>query len=307
MSKQNRTAIFAVVGLALALLVLTGCEEEDFAAAFGTGAITTTETTTHHLPADAPLTIDLASSNGALTVRGEAGIQTATVIVTKRSRGDTLAEAQDRLGRIDVHLSSKNGRLEAAYKASDQDADVRRFSGVEFDLVVPADTQVHAQTSNGAISVSSVAGRLSLDTSNGAIDVREVVGDLYADTSNGRIQVISFVGDIRADTSNGEIWIEQVVGSVDADTSNGSISFAGTPSPNSSHRLDTSNGSIDVRVPAGASIHFDAHTSSGTIRSSLDLTGDTEGDDWSADLNGPADIHFDLSTSNGSIRINRLP
>jgi len=307
MSKRNRMTILAVLGLALALLVLAGCEEEDLAAAFGSGAIAATETTTHELPVDVPLAIDLNSSNGALTVRGEEGIQTATVVVTKRSRGDTLEEAQDRLDRIDIHLSSENGRLEAWYKASDQDADVRRFSGVEFELVVPTDAQINARTSNGAIYVSTITGQLSLDTSNGAIDVRDVVGDLHADTSNGRIQVYDLVGNVRADTSNGEIRIEQIVGSVDADTSNGSISFAGTPAANSSHRLDTSNGSIDVKVPVDEAIHFDAHTSSGTIRSSLALTGDTEGDDWSADLNAPAEIRFDLSTSNGSIRISRLP
>jgi len=300
-------SVLSLLGVGLALFLLAGCEEEDLAATFGTGAITATETTTHELAVATPLTVNLASSNGALTVRAEADIQTATMVVTKRSRGDTLEEAQDRLDRIELDISSDGNELRAWYKASEQDADVRRFSGVEFELLVPENSRVEARTSNGAIYISSVQGRLTLDTSNGAIDVREVIGDVRADTSNGRIQVVDVIGDIHADTSNGEIRIERVIGSVDTDTSNGSITFAGTPSPGSFYRLDTSNGSIDVRIPADASIHVDADTSSGSIRSNLPLIGDTEGDNWSADLNAPANIQFDLSTSNGSIRINSLP
>ena len=47
----------------------------------------------------------------------------------------------------------------------------------------------------------------------------------------------------------------------------------------------------------------DASTSSGRIRSSLALVGDTEGDDWNAELNPPMDTAFTLRTSNGTIRI----
>lgn len=306
MKKRTYVAV-AILALLLAAILLTGCEEEDVMNILGAGSITATETTRYFVAVDAPLTIELMSSNGALALRGEPGIQTATLVVTRRSRGESLEEAEDRLRRIDIHVSPANGRLEAWYKSSEQDADVRRFSGVEFELTVPQNSDVNAKTSNGDIDVTSVYGRLSLDTSNGRIEVFDGRGTLNADTSNGRIQVVQFEGDIRADTSNGAIWIERVVGSVDADTSNGSISFTGMPSPGSSHRLDTSNGSVDVRIPIGASIHFDAHTSSGSIRSSLPLIGDTEGDDWSADLNPPTDTRFDLSTSNGSIRIDRTP
>jgi DUF4097 and DUF4098 domain-containing protein YvlB len=292
--RKRVCASLAILGLLLCAILLAGCE-------------TATESTTHVVPVATPLTVDLRSSNGALTLRGEPGIQSATLVVTRRSRGDSLKKAEERLSRIDIHIATPDGKLEVWYDSREQDADVRRFSGVEFELVVPQESAVNARTSNGDISVESIDGPLDLDTSNGAIDVFDARGSLSADTSNGGIQVMGFEGDVHADTSNGEVRVERVVGSVDAATSNGNITFLGAPPPGSSHNLETSNGSVDVRVPDGSSIHFDAVTSSGTIQSSLPLTGDTEGDDWSADLNPPADIQFNLSTSNGTIRIDRLP
>ena len=71
--------------------------------------------------------------------------------------------------------------------------------------------------------------------------------------------------------------------------------------------MRTSNGSITVRIPAEASIAFDVDAKEGSIRSSLPLTGDTQGDHWEATLNPPATTAMSLRTSNGAIRIDRLP
>lgn len=297
----------AWVGLLLTVVLLAGCEEEDVAGVLSSGKVTASQTETVILDASSIASLDVQSSNGAIRVRGEAGVQTASVVITKRSRGETLEEAEDRLERIRVESEVLGARLAAAYRANDQDADVKRWSGVDFDIVVPLETSVRADTSNGAIEVVSIRGSITLDTSNGGVDVRECAGSLYAETSNGRIEVFDFTGDVRVDTSNGEVWIEDVAGLVEAETSNGSIRYAGHPTVNTAHRLRTSNGSITARVPANSSIHFEARTSTGTIRSSLPLIGDTQGDEWSAALNPPAGTTFDLRTSNGSIRIEATP
>ena len=307
LKRVKRWTLIGWVGLLLAAMLLAGCEEEDVAGVLGGGNVSASETETVILDASAIVSLDVQSSNGAIRVRGQAGTQTASVVITKRSRGETLEEAQDRLERIQVECAINGTSLAAIYGASDQDADVKRWSGVDFDIVVPPGTHVSADTSNGAVEIDSIRGTITLDTSNGAIDVSHCVGDLYADTSNGRIEVYGFDGDIRADTSNGEIWIEEVTGLIDAETSNGSVHYVGRPAVDATHRLRTSNGSITARIPADASIHFEAHTSTGTVRSSLPLVGDTQGDDWSADLNPPAGTIMDLRTSNGSIRIEAAP
>ena len=302
MKKRTVWMTLGILGLLAAAIFLGGCEEEDVAGVFGAANVNASKVKTVGLPFEAPVTLDIDTSNGGVTVLGVEGIQSVSVTVTLRSKGQTLEEAQDRVDRIVYHVEQAGNRISARYRSSEQEADVRRYSGVDFDVVVPVETRVEVDTSNGAISIEGIDGSIRLDTSNGAIDVYDSSGALTADTSNGRIEVVRFVGDLRLDTSNGELWLEQVIGSVDVETSNGSVQYIGTPATGS-NRLRTSNGSITVRVPIDASIAFVAGTSSGRIRSSLPLVGDTQGDDWNAELNPPTDTTFTLQTSNGTIRI----
>ncbi|MCK4246001.1 DUF4097 family beta strand repeat protein, partial [Candidatus Bipolaricaulota bacterium] len=157
----------------------------------------------------------------------------------------------------------------------------------------------------GAITVLGVIGDVVADTSNGAIVMREVTGDVHADTSNGRIDLANIAGMVLADTSNGEIELETIEGEVDANTSNGSIRYEGRP-VGQGNTLHTSNGSITVRIHTDASVSFEVDASSGSIRSSLPLVGDTEGDHWDVVLNPPAEAAMSLRTSNGTIRIEPL-
>jgi len=293
---------FAVAGL----LFLSGCEEEDVAGVFGSPNVSATATETHELTVEPPLSLVVQTSNGEVIVRGVAGIQTASVVVRRRSRGETLDEAQDRLNRMLVHVEGDGPDLRLAYRSSEQESDVRRVSSVAFEIVAPEETRVEVETSNGAIDVTAIRGTIRLDTSNGAIDVRRSAGSLRAETSNGRVEVVGFDGDIVVDTSNGEVWLEGIVGAVDAKTSNGSVRYSGTPAEGAANRLRTSNGSITTRVPADLSIAFNVRARGGRIRSDLPLIGDTDGEDWSASLNPPATITFELRTSNGSIRLEEL-
>jgi len=301
----RNVAIAAVV--TGSVLLLSACEEDDTIGALGSNNVNASETATVLLPAGGVSALVAVSANGSIAVRGEAGLQTASVTMTKHSRGQTLKEAQDRLGRIRVQADLSGSELRAAYRATEQDDDVRRLSGVDFDILVPAGCRVSVDTSNGEVEVAAIRGTILLHSSNGAVDVRQCAGSLSAETSNGRIDVADFDGDVRADTSNGEVWIDGVTGAVDAETSNGGVHYAGRPPSNTANRLHTSNGSITASVPADASIRFEARVSSGRIRSALPLVGDTEGDEWAAALNPPADTDFSLRTSNGSIRIDALP
>ena len=268
--------------------------------------------------------IDADTSNGEVTVRGVEGAQEVHVVVTLRTRGDTEEAAEERLDEIVYHATQDGQTVRLQYKASEQDKDVRRWSGVDFEVTVPVATRVDADTSNGAITVETVSGRLDLDTSNGAIAILEVTGDVFADTSNGRISMSEVTGDVhadtsngriklerisgtvRADTSNGDIELETIEGEVDADTSNGSIHYEGVP-VGTNNTLRTSNGSITVRIPAETSIALKVDAEEGSIRSSLPFVGDTQGDYWEADLNPPTASAMSLRTSNGAIRIDALP
>jgi len=320
--RMRKIWIHLVIGLvvAVALLMLVGCDEEGEQ----WPKVEATRRDEAMFSVGDSAVIDADTSNGEIIVRGVEGAQEVHVVATLRTRGDTLEEAEERLNEIVYHVTQDGETVRLRYQASEQEKDVRRYSGVGFEVTVPISTRVEAETSNGAITVEAVSGRVDLDTSNGAITVLgvtgdvvadtsngeiemwEVTGDIRADTSNGRIDLEGIVGNVRADTSNGSIDLERIAGEVNADTSNGSIRYEGRP-VGQGNTLHTSNGSITVRIHTDASVSFEVDAKDGGIRSSLPLVGDTEGDHWDVVLNPPVKAAMSLRTSNGTIRIEPLP
>ncbi len=250
-----------------------------------------------------PVDLDVWTSNGRVTIRGVEGQTTIEVIATIESRGDSLIAATNRAMQVNVEMIQDGNHVELEYDASAHPWDVRRYTGVDFEVTVPATADVEVDTSNGRIDVSDVTGVFSLDTSNGKIEVTDAVGEVHASTSNGTIAITRVDGILDLHTSNNRIEMEEVNGIVDATTSNGRIEFSGTLVEGVDHSMTTSNGRIDVAIPSDTSMIINAWTSNSTISTNLLLIGDTEGKEWSAVLNPPATGTLTLETSNGPIEI----
>jgi len=294
---MSRRSLMLFSILALGALALAGC--------IPTSEATLTETAEFDMTAAFEVTglvnLDISTSNGQVRVEGS-DTATVSVVATLRSRGTTEEEAQERVEQIVIDMHQEDDRVVLEYRSADQSPDVRRYSGVDFSVVVPLMTDVEVDTSNGAITVRGIQGAFNLDTSNGAVDLDNLVGDVTVDTSNGKISVDNVQGILDLETSNGEIDLDDVEATIDARTSNGAIEFSGIL-VGDTHRLRTSNGRIRVELQADASLAIDAETSSGSISSTFPLVGDTQGKEWNATLNPPASTTLELRTSNGSIRI----
>ncbi|MDD5646696.1 MAG: DUF4097 family beta strand repeat-containing protein [Candidatus Bipolaricaulis sp.] len=302
MAWRRLRKVGVLVAAAFVLAGSTGCELEDI---LGPRVESSLVRTASFVVVGDPA-IDVESANGAISLHGVEGQSDVEVRMTLRSRGTTLEQANDRLGRIVVHAEQEGGRIVLRYVASQQDADVRRTSGVEFDVTLPSTAEICAETSNGAIRVAAIRGAVDLATSNGAVVVEDFAGGVSASTSNGEIVVTRGEGVLRLKTSNGRIRIGEMAGAVDAETSNGEIAFSGRLA-DGSHRLRSSNGRIIVRVPEAVPLHIVAHTHNAAITSSLPLIGDVEGRAWDAVLNPPATATLTIETSNGEIHLGSLP
>ena len=306
MKRRIGITILTIVGILGGLLALTACDIEEVVQAAANAQVRATEIRTAAFTSEGAPTFDIDSSNGSIRVTGVEGQTDVQVTAELTSRGETLEEANERVGRIIVHMVMDGDRIRLQYRASEQDEDVRRYSGVSFAVTAPPVlADLYADSSNGSINVQNVEGVLELDTSNGMIGVMDFLGELRADTSNGMIDVQRAEGLLRLDTSNGMIRMQDVVASVDADTSNGRIEFAGVLA-GESHRFTTSNGSIQFRVPVDSSLSIEARTSNASISTNLPLVGEVGGKSWDAQLNPPADVRVELRTSNASIRIEGL-
>lgn len=196
---------------------------------------------------------------------------------------------------------------------------------LHYDVLVPKNTTVEIRTSGGDIKVFSLAGDADLRTSGGSVQALQVTGNVLAGssggpiraeqihgradlrTSGGSIDANAIDGSLDARTSGGPIRIDGITGHVDAHTSGGSITatFAKGSAPGGV--LDTSGGTIYVKLDPAANLEIDASTSDGSIRSSLPLrvSGSFSSDRLRGTL-GSGGALLRLHTSGGSIRLSAL-
>ncbi len=157
-------------------------------------------------------------------------------------------------------------------------------------------------TRGGEIRVRGVDGRVVTASAGGAIDVADVDGDVRAVTSGGAVGVARVTGAVEIATSGGSIDVRDAAARVEARTSGGAIAvgFAGAPAGD----VETSGGSIVVRVPRGAGADLDAETSGGTVEVARDLAfdGPSGGQRVAGRLSGGGP-GLRLRTSGGSIRV----
>ncbi|RSK29614.1 DUF4097 family beta strand repeat-containing protein [Hymenobacter metallilatus] len=133
------------------------------------------------LPAPAAgntLTID-ARANGGITVRGWNGT-TVKVRALVTGRAATAADARALVAA--VRITAQNSTLRASRANESLDG-----WAVEYEVLVPARTDLDLKAVNGAIKAENVAGKLRLNTTNGPLVLLDVSGDVRGQTTNGSL------------------------------------------------------------------------------------------------------------------------
>jgi Toastrack DUF4097 len=208
-----------------------------------------------------------------------------------------------------------------------------------YSVVVPPDTEVHADSGSGDILVEGMRGPIELSTGNGSVTADQIGGDARARAGSGDIRLrdiageadiaagggdvhlANISGDVRVRAGTGDITIENPRGTVSVKTGAGDIhivgatddvqahggmgdiTLQGNPRPASYWELHTGTGDVTLRVPADAGFRLHAHSGLGEIHS--DLPGLTAGHS-AHDLRGQfgnGGARVEIETSIGDIRI----
>jgi DUF4097 and DUF4098 domain-containing protein YvlB len=299
-----------IPGIAAGLLLLSGCEFEDFG-----GLERYHEDFHYNYPMNAGGRLSVESFNGSVEV-STWDQQTVDVSGTKYAR----SQEDSRDLKIEIDHAPTSVSIRAVRPS------MRRGNyGARFAIKVPRGTLLeHLVTSNGAIRTDDGVGPARMKTSNGHVEVRGLKGTLNAETSNGPIEAQDIGGAIEVHTSNGHIRLDHIGGAVEATTSNSSI-HAVLEKLDGSVRLQSSNGPIDLTLPPNLQSAVRAHTSNNSITVHLPgevnarLSADTSNGGISTDFEmrlrgeiskrhiegtlGNGGPLIDLSTNNGSIRI----
>ncbi|MCW5965780.1 MAG: DUF4097 family beta strand repeat protein [Bryobacterales bacterium] len=312
--EMRKRRFWLAASVAILVLLLAGCNLDDLQPM---SKFSEDFSQTHALKQGGA--IEVSTRNGAVEVLGW---EKDFVEIT----GSKYARTQEELDRVEVKIAASEDAISIKTVFP---GPARGGSGARYVIRAPHHARVTLlNTSNGAIRVEDVARVEKLDTSNGSITVNRSKGPLVADTSNGAIRVAQTPGDLRLDTSNGRIEADDVEGTVIADTSNGSIRVTVTdPPPGGDLRFDTSNGAIEVtvkrfeqnpmlldssngsitlRLPEGIDADLHASTSNGNIQTDFAVTtvGEIKKNELKGKL-GAGGALVRVATSNSSLRILR--
>jgi DUF4097 and DUF4098 domain-containing protein YvlB len=237
---------------------------------------------------------------------------------------------------VESNKTSNSVQIRVRRRHENRSFNFEQTIGVHFKVYVPKETACllktsdgdislsklisdqECRTSDGSITIADVSGNVTGRTSDGDVRIKQIKGGVDVGTSDGNIVLAGVAGDVQASTSDGNIDLDKVNGNIVAKTSDGSIGFreisgsfrASTSDGNIKGNvtelkkelsLKTSDGNIDVRVPADLGLDLDIKAESIDVPFK-NFTGKFDKKFVRGQSNGGG-IPVVLSTSGGSVTL----
>jgi DUF4097 and DUF4098 domain-containing protein YvlB len=305
---------FAILALSPGLLVLGACDPEDF-------RFSRFSSDFHYsYPLQNGGKLSIETFNGSVDVIGwdqeMVEIDGTKHAPTQREADELAIDVDHAPDAVHIRLSRPpdfHGSRGARFSVKmPRKAILEHVTSSNGSIVVEAVLgPAHLRTTNAAIRVRGFDGGLDAQTSNSGIELADVSGETIARTSNARISVLHLKGGLEARTSNSGITANlseaQPASSVHLETSNGGVELTLPANFASGARVRTSNGQIRLLMPQGANARVVAHTNNSAISSEFEMKvlGEVGRNNLDAVIGAGGPL-LDLNTSNAAIRLLKL-
>ena len=208
--------------------------------------------------------------DGGIAVEPSDAIGVVEVVFHKRARAADRDGARSLLDAVRVEAIA-NGASIAFGGNSETDVALR----------VPEGTALDLQTRDGRIQLERVSGDIRAETADGRIRLETVTGTLRLRTTDGSVIGTELTGAVDAASSDGRIQLEGNFDALRAVTADGSIRITsrGRRELTSDWNIRTSDGSIELTLPASISAHIEATAVSGRIVNELSTFEGSERND----------------------------
>ena len=273
------TAVVRFVSLAVCFVAFAGCDVAHLVAQSERARGSFERT----LTVDGPVDLSVRSGSGGIQIRTGSGDRVQVIgKVSAGSSRDGLDPAE-RVRKVEAAPPiTQEGNVIRIGNTND-DPTYRNVS-ISYELVVPANTRLDAQTGSGSQTIGSVDGAVRAQTGSGSIRIERTGGSLFAQTGSGNIHADAVGGDVRAQTGSGSVEVRQ--------TTRGDVS------------VQTGSGSVRLSLPEDAAYTLDAQTGSGSISTAQPLTvqGRTQRNHLTGTVRGGGNA-VRVRTGSGSIDI----
>lgn len=292
------------------------------------------------LKVSGPVDLEVTTGSGNITVRpGDAG--SVRVKGTIRATDSWLGLGQTAEEKVRTLEASppieQTGNTIRIGRVADRE--LRRNVSISYEVVVPVETRlradtgsgdhsiegirgpVNADTGSGNVRMSNIGGEVRADTGSGDIELNSIQGSVYADTGSGSVRATGIAGGFVADTGSGDVTVQLtaagavkietgsgdveasgVRGSLEVDTGSGDIAVEGEPTGR--WMLDAGSGNVSLRLPPQASAELSLHSDSGRIHLSHPVTVQgTIGRSQVQGKLGSGGVRVEAHTGSGDIRL----
>lgn len=317
--KKAGWIILLVTGIFVLSLAMSGNGNTGISIFHNTGSgnrIFKSDKTVWHserITVELPAYLNASTFGGSITVKSHDKNEIVIDIYVRKG-SNYLSEGEE--APVEITLTETPGGVEISAEALQ--SRFLRNTSVSYDILVPGETEVRANTSGGSVeafdithnvslitsggsvTAERISGNVLLRTSGGSISAGEIIGDITARTSGGGIRISDTSGKLLARTSGGSVRLDNVSGSIEARTSGGSIN-ASIPFLEEQLKLHTSGGSITVALPRDQGL--DILASGTNVRNQLDdLTGEIASRKVDGSIKDGG-IPVELRTSGGSVHM----
>jgi DUF4097 and DUF4098 domain-containing protein YvlB len=249
-----------------------------------------------------PISVDLTTGSGSVSVRTGSSSQveiTGHIKATNWFGGDAEARVKQVEANPPIQQSGNDIRIGHV-----DDTELLHNISISYELVVPAETQLHSHTGSGSQSVEGLRKQVEIESGSGTLKISDIGDTVKAETGSGGIEIVRVKGDVRTKAGSGSIRATDIAGGFEGQTGSGHITLEQTAA--GSVRADTGSGGMELRGVHGS---LEAEAGSGTIIAEGNPTGSWTVHSGSGNihLTLASDAGFDLDahTSSGSISVSQ--
>ena len=276
---------------------------------------------------DEPILLDVSTGSGTINIRagtsgqvevsGHITVRRGTFLGLFERSSDEMQELVDRF-ESEPPVKFADGRLQVGHI---KDKAFERNVTINYEIVVPVDTEVKSHTGSGAQEISGLSGPVEAGTGSGQLTLTDIGGAVAVRTGSGAIKADGIAGSFEAHTGSGSVRMTQAApGDVVVTTGSGSSELHGVVGAlrvragsgrivvdgqqEGVWNLDTGSGSVRIDLPEDAAFELDAESGSGGIDIDHPLTvqGKVSKRHLRGQVRGGGDL-LRIETGSGSIRI----
>jgi hypothetical protein len=289
------------------------------------------------LQVNGPVNLDITTGAGSISVRPGSG--TEVQITGHIKAGDWFSSgSEEKVKRIEQNPPIQQSGNDIRIGHID-DPDLRHNISIDYEVIVPVQTELRAhsgsgnqsvegirgpaqvEAGSGGLKISSIGDHVRAETGSGNIELDRIKGSVHAQTGSGSIRAGDIAGGFEGDTGSGRITLQQTApGSVRAETGSGGLELHGLSGsleakagsgtihadgqPTGAWSVHTGSGSVELKLPSDAAFDLDAHTSSGSI--SVDHPVTVQGNLGHKEIRGKVrggGVPVEVATGSGDIQI----